>query len=183
MSRKERKRRRRRRRSGNSFLCLKRATTMTTTTPIPQRYTFTLFYYTTYHLASDNLKRCCDARTHPHSHARLLRAALEKLDLCWLLDMLCDDMHDSSMDFHCWSESMMRKDVLILLEKTASARSSSSFSFILAPGENSLIILSFLFQEKGKEKQTNAKRHSTNQILSISNSSFSLLFLSHLMKP
>jgi hypothetical protein len=54
----------RRRRGGNSFLCLKRAATTTT---IPQRYTFTLFYYTSYHLAQPQLEavlRRASARTH-----------------------------------------------------------------------------------------------------------------------
>ncbi len=98
--------------NGNSFLCSRRATTVTTT--IPKRSTLTLFYQTTYHLAQLPFEMV-RLRTYSHNHARMLRTALEKLDLCRLLDMLYVDIHDSFMDFNRYDVDLSEYDIISLL--------------------------------------------------------------------
>ncbi len=109
--RRERKKKRRSgrrgRRNGNSFLCLRRATTTNDNSLKIHSYFILLEYLSPCLVTtlSDTFFFC-----HTYTNITLMheyeRIALEKLDLCRLLDILYVNMHDSFMDYYNYNLSM-----------------------------------------------------------------------------
>ncbi len=111
--------------------------------------------------------------TYSHNHACMLRTALEKLDLCWLLDMLYVDIHDSFMDLYQYVLIFLGKIISFLIYsfhrlftiERKTSKQQFSFLFLSSDGRSNVDH----FYLKRKSNNLLYSRHRPHQKYSFKN--------------